>query len=149
MTTIKNSYISLNADPTKKDAQPGGVFYDYDENSVYINFNFDDTVDLKDLQSGFVCIRFNTNKKVNDLILDLKMVENANSGFVILPTEYMGLVGTHLGEVNLRYPDNSLTVGRFEMTIEPSIIGTQAKNVDDVYVPRFNETLDMYDDLKK
>lgn len=148
MSSVKNSYIALNADPTKKDVQPAGVFYDYDEKSIYINFNFDDTIDLSDIQEGFVCLRFKT-EKINDLILDINFIENSNSGFVVLPEEYTTLLGTHTGEVNLKYQDNSMTVGHFEIVIEKSIVQTQAKSINDVYVPRFNETIDMYNKLRE
>lgn len=145
--TVKNGYVTLNADPTKKDVQPVGVFYDYDENSIYINFNFDDTIDLSNIQQGTVLIKFNAeNEKVNDLILDLNIVLNSNSGFIVLPAEYTSLVGTHYGEVNLRYPDNSLTVGHFNLMIEKSMIGAETKTIADVYVPKFDEIVDNYNE---
>lgn len=149
MSTVKNSYISLTADPEKKDVQPAGVFYNYDENSAYINFDFDETIDLKEIEEGFVCIRFDTKEKVNDLILSINFEVGSNSGFIIIPKEYMNILGKHAGEVNLRYPDNSITIGHFEIEILKSLIDTQTKNVDDVYIPSFNEILDMYNGLKK
>lgn len=149
MATVKNGYVTLNADPTVKEVQPAGVYYNYDENSIYINFKFDDTIDLSDIQQGTVLIKFNSQEKVNDLVLDLNIVLNSNTGFIVLPEEYTSLVGSHYGEVNLRYPNNSLTVGHFNMIIEKSMIETETKKIAEVYVPSFNEIVDMYNEWDK
>lgn len=143
--SVKNGYISLNANADTKKIQHAGVFYNADVNSAYLNFDFDKTIDLSDVTTGYTILKL--NGKI--LQLDLQMIDNANRAFVILPPDYMAKKGLIYGEVYLRYPQNEIMVGAFEAEINDSLAVESTDEIAAVYVPMYQRIQDQYNDLKK
>ena len=143
--SVKNGYITLNADATIKKIQHAGMFYNADVNSAYLNFDFDKTIDLSSVTMGYTIL------KLNDKILqlDLQMIDNANRAFVILPPDYMSKKGIIYGEVYLRYPQNEIMVGAFEAEINDTLAVESTDEIANVYVPLYQQIQDQYNDLKK
>lgn len=146
--TVKNSYIELDAEAKELKNQNAGVFYAYDENSAYINFDFNTTIDIQQADEGFVVLDFD-NEKVNTLVLDLNIINESNSAFIVLPAEYMDYVGDIYGEAYLKYPDHNLEVGKFTIHLRPSLVKTKTADIAEVYIPTFDQIKADYDGLKQ
>lgn len=144
--SIKNGYTELNADPVVQPEKDMATFYSYDRNSGYLNFNFDETIDVQNIKSGFAQLRFDGGQV---LVLDLNIIDGSNSAFVMIPKEYMNLKGDIHGEVYLDYPDNNIQVGRFTTKLIPSMIDDSTPQIAEVYIPAFEQIKAQYDDLKQ
>lgn len=141
--SVKNGYITLNANADYKKVQHAAVFYNADVNSTYLNFDFDDTINLAEATMGYVILTL--NEKI--LQLELQMVDNANRAFVVLPPDYIAKPGKIYGEVYLRYPQNEIMVGAFDAEIFDTLEVQSEDEIANVYVPLYQQIKDEYDAL--
>lgn len=142
--SVKNGYVSLNANADEKKLQEAGVYYNADVNSAYINFEFDETIDLSDADTGYCILTLNDHV----LELDLNMIDNANQAFVVLPPEYISKEGRLYGEVYLRYPQNTMMVGRFTSDIKDTLADVTSEEIANAYVPKYEEIQNQFNNFK-
>lgn len=143
--SVKNGYVTLNANADEKHVQQAGVFYNADINSAYLNFDFDDTINLADATMGYTILKL--NGKI--LQLELQMIDNANRAFVVLPPDYIAKQGVIYGEVYLRYPQNEIMVGVFNAKINDTLAVENEDEIANVYVPMYQQIHDQYAELDK
>lgn len=144
--TVKNGYVSLNADANVKNVQEAGIFYNADNNSAYINFNFNNSIDLKSLDYGYVILKID-NEHTHQL--DLQLVDSSNKAFIAIPGKIIANAKHILGEVYLKYKQNTLLVGKFKTDILDSLLVDSDEDIANVYVPRYEEIQNNYNDLKR
>lgn len=142
--SVKNGYVKLNANADEKKLQEAGIYYNADVNSAYINFGFDETIDLSDSDTGYCILTLNDHI----LELDLNMIDNANQAFIILPPEYIAKEGHLYGEVYLRYPQNTMMVGRFTSDIKDTLADITSEEIANAYVPKYEEIQNKFNEFK-
>lgn len=142
--SVKNGYVSLNADAKTKGIQRAGIFYNADVNSAYINFNFDDTIDLSDSTGGYCLMDIDGYT----LELELNLIDSANQAFIVIPPEYMAKKCSIYGEVYLRYPQNTIMVGCFESDIKDTLANIRSEDLASAYVPKYEEMQNDYNQFR-
>lgn len=143
--SVKNGYVSLNANADEKKIQNAGIFYNADNQSAYINFVFNDSINLSNISNGFTIINIDDNT----LELELNFVEATNQAFIVIPPEYLSQTKPMYGEVYLRYPQNTMMVGKFKTEVLDTLANVRAEEVANAYVPKYEDIQNKYNDLKR